>query len=169
MRFRRKTIKIYLIVAISFVVAVFLSLLPMPEWAMQLKPQWVLLVLLYWLLALPHRFGMGFVWCLGLYLDGLNNTVLGEHALALVMVAFIIMHYQRRLWVLPARQQALVCCLLILLYQLVLVAVQTILGLPLRSAWYWGSAVVSALLWPWLHTLLVDVQRHYQITEKIEG
>ena len=79
----------YLIIFLSFFLALVLTILPVPQWVMVFYPQWLLLVLLYWIIALPHRIGLVVAWCLGILLDGLYGTVLGEHALAFTVIAYI--------------------------------------------------------------------------------
>ena len=69
--------------AMSFVVSLMLTALPMPEWASLWRPAWVALVLIYWCMALPARSGVLVGWSVGLLLDVMTGTLLGQHALAL--------------------------------------------------------------------------------------
>jgi hypothetical protein len=43
------------IIVISFIVAIMLTAMPLPEWAINWRPAWVAMVLIYWCMALPHQ------------------------------------------------------------------------------------------------------------------
>ena len=68
-----------IVIPISFVLALILGLLPMPAWFENARPEWVALVLIFWVIAMPQRINVGIAWMLGLLLDGFNDTLLGEH------------------------------------------------------------------------------------------
>ena len=76
------------VIAASFVVALMLTALKLPEWALIWRPAWVALVLIYWCMAVPHRIGVAIAFLLGVFLDVMSGALLGQHALALTVVAF---------------------------------------------------------------------------------
>ena len=78
-----------LVIVVTLCIAMLLTILPMPDWARPFRPQWVTLVLLYWAIALPHRIGVGSGFLVGIVLDVLTGTLLGQHALGLTIVTFI--------------------------------------------------------------------------------
>lgn len=153
-----------IVIAASFIVAFILTLLPMPDWTVWLRPAWVLMVLIYWNMMLPHRVGVGAAWLVGIMLDGLSGTLLGEHALALVMVSYIVTRMNSRLRMFPLLQQGLSIFLLVLLYQFIIYCIQGFIGDPPRGWLYWSSPVVSMLLWPWLSSILQDYRRRFKTT-----
>ena len=108
---RRGTVTI----AVSFLVALMLTALPLPHWAEPWRPAWVTLVLAYWVLALPHRVGVGVGWGLGLLLDVLTGALLGQHALSLSLVAFLALRLHQRLRVLSPWEQGVSIFLLVVL------------------------------------------------------
>lgn len=154
----------YFIVALSFFVALVLSILPLPQLAMVFYPQWLLLVLLYWIVALPHRVGLTVAWCLGVLLDVLYGSILGEHALAFTIVAYIAAKLYRQMRVFPMVQQAFSVLLIVLLYQVILLWIQGILGQLGDVYWFWVSALSSMLLWPWIYFLLRAVRHRFRIS-----
>ncbi|NIR61524.1 MAG: rod shape-determining protein MreD, partial [Gammaproteobacteria bacterium] len=89
-------------------VALMLAMVPLPEAVDSLRPDWVALVVLYWAIALPQRFGLLFAWIAGLLLDVSMGTLLGQHALGLVLVAAVALRLHQRLRLFPLAQQALV-------------------------------------------------------------
>ena len=152
------------IVIISFLVALLLSILPLPVWLTLIQPRWVVLVVIYWIIALPHRFSLGVAWILGILLDVLYGTVLGEHALALSVVAFIAQRLHRQIRMFPAMQQAFSIFLLIIVYEGLLLWIQGMLGqLGSNARWFWASGLTSMLFWPWVHNLLHTCQRRFRV------
>src|SRR3990170_7781632 len=94
------------VIFFSFIVALMLTAMPLPEWAVNWRPAWVAMVLIYWCMALPDRVGIGISWTLGLLLDVQQGTVLGQNALGLAVIAFITLKSRQRLRVFPLVQQA---------------------------------------------------------------
>ena len=71
----------------SLLLAMMLAIFPLPGWLNLLRPLWVVMVLMYLVLLMPQHMSVGWAWIIGLLLDVLTGTVLGEHAIALVIIA----------------------------------------------------------------------------------
>lgn len=157
-----RTPGIFVILA-SFVIAFMLTILPLPSWAAWLRPEWVVLTLLYWVIALPHRIGLGIAWLLGLFLDALQHTLLGEHALAMVVITFIALKIHRQFRFFPLWQQAFSIMLLLAIYQFLRFWIQGIIG-QLGEGWlYWLPVVTSGLLWPLVPYLLRENRQQLRL------
>lgn len=152
-----------LAVAVSFVVAFLLTALPLPQWAEPWRPAWVTLVLIYWCIAVPQRIGVMVGWTLGLLLDVMTGTLLGQHALSLALIAFLALRLHQRVRVLPIWQQGLTVFLLVVLDRALSLWVTGIQGMPTQAVSIWAPAATSTLLWPWLFVVLRDVRRRYQV------
>jgi rod shape-determining protein MreD len=153
----------WIAVPVSILVALVLTLLPMPEWTVWLRPAWVMMVLIYWSMTSPQYVNVGTAWMVGIILDVLNGTLLGEHALALVVVTFFVVRMHSQLRMYPILQQAIWVCLFVLLYQFVLFCVQGFIG-ELPKTWlYWSSSATSMLLWPWVYTIMRDYRRRLKM------
>jgi rod shape-determining protein MreD len=152
------------IIVISFIVAIMLTAMPLPEWAINWRPAWVAMVLIYWCMALPHRVGIGVGWLLGILLDVLQGTLLGQNAIGLTILAFLTLKSHQRVRMYPLVQQALVICLFVLVYQLFSLWVRGIMGVPPRSWTYWMPAFTSMVLWPWLFIILRDLRRRFHVS-----
>ena len=151
------------IIALSFLVAFALTAVPLPDWAVNWRPAWVPLVLIYWCMALPNRLGIGTAWLLGLLLDVQQGTVLGQNALALALLAWItIMSYQR-MRVFPLFQQAIVVCGYLLAMQFLALWIRGMMGVPPQHWTFWMPAFTGMLLWPWLFIVLRDMRRKYHV------
>ncbi len=152
------------VIAASFAAALALAIVPLPEWAAPFRPDWAALVLVYWALALPHRVAVGTGWLVGLLLDVLRGAILGQHALALAVVAYLAVRLHQRLRVFPLWQQALAVLLLLALDQLIVAWIDGIAGLPGGDWRQFGAALTGMLLWPWVFASLRGLRRRYRVS-----
>ncbi len=76
-----------------FVVALIMELAPWPAGFQAFKPSWLVLVLLYWTLALPDRVSIGWAFLLGLLWDIVLGSILGVHALVLSVAFYFVSKY----------------------------------------------------------------------------
>ena len=143
----------------SFAIAFMLTALPLPDWATPWRPAWVALVLAYWCLALPQRIGVVSGWFIGLLLDVMHGSLLGQHAFGLAAIAYIVVIYHQRIRVYPLFRQALVIGSLIFLYSSAMLLIYNFLGSMRYSYDYLLAAITSALLWPWIFIVLRDFRR----------
>ena len=143
---------------LSIAVALLLGLLPFPEPIVALKPYWLALVLVYWLLEAPERAGLGMAFVVGLAGDLLYGTLFGEQALRLTMLAFIVLRFRARLRFFPLWQQALAVLVLLFNDRVVVLMVRGFTGEGMPPWPFWLSPLPAALLWPWLFLLLDDLR-----------
>ena len=133
------------------IIAIFLlSIYPLPTWGQWLRPEFALLAVIYWVMLAPFHLGMMFAWFIGLSLDLLEGSVLGQHALALTIIAYIcaLSHQQLRMFSLGA--QMLAVFLLVSLYQLINYWVNNLTGGSFDSMLFLLPALTSGLFWPFL-------------------
>lgn len=145
----------------TFVVAFMLTFIPLPDWAQALRPDWVTLVLFYWIMALPASIGVTIAWLLGLLLDVAHGAVLGQHALGLVLVSYIVYSQHQRMRLSSLLQQALVIFFLLILKQLMVLWVYGIIGQTPDIGLYFAPSLIGALFWPWIYIILSDLRRKY--------
>ena len=105
------------IVIPTLIVALMLNMWPLPEWLEHARPEWVVLVLIYWALAMPEQIGVTVAWFVGLILDVTQGAIIGQHAVGLVLVIFVVNTQYQRIRVFSLAQQALVVMLLLLIKQ----------------------------------------------------
>lgn len=142
----------------SLLAAALLTLAPVPEWAAPWQPPWLTLVLAYWCLAEPDRVGITACFVVGLLQDTLCGTPLGQHALAVTVVAAGVLAVHQRLRVLPLAQQALLLAPLLLLHQAIMGLVTGNAGRPVPPT-ILGAALSGTLIWPWLFLALRELRR----------
>ena len=157
-----KTLRIGLI---TIICAFMLAIMPLPDWAIAYRPDWVTLVLIYWSMTLPSRIGVTMAWFAGLLLDVSYGTLMGQHAVGLVLVIYVIHLQHQRLRMASLLQQAIVIFFLLLIKQLLALWVDGMLGRAPDNWLYFMPTITSTFLWPWTYLILRDLQRKFG-TEK---
>ena len=56
-------------VVVSIIVSLMLMVVPLPDWALPFRPDWVALTLIYWAMMLPRTWIVGSAWLIGIVLD----------------------------------------------------------------------------------------------------
>lgn len=152
------------VIIVTLLLAAWLEVLPLPEMLDGLRPEWLCLALIYWILALPHRIGVLWGFAIGLFQDVLLGAVLGQHALAYSVVAWITLLAYKRLRVFPPLQQSGVVFLLVGTAVLISFTVQSAAGRgiqgPLAALL---PALVSTLLWRPVYLFLRQVRRRFLV------
>ena len=155
-----KTLRIGLI---TIIVAFMLAIMPLPDWAVQFRPDWVTLVLIYWAMAQPTKIGVTMAWFTGLLLDVSYGTLMGQHAVGMVLVIYVVYLQHQRLRVASLLQQAIVIFFLLLLKQLLSLWVDGMLGRAPDNWLYFMPTISSTLLWPWTYLILRDLRRKFTV------
>lgn len=147
----------------TIIVALMLAIMPLPDWAVESRPEWVTLVLIYWAMALPSRIGVTMAWITGLLLDVSYGTLIGQHAVGMVLVIYVIHQQHQRLRVASLLQQAIVIFFLLLIKQLLTLWVDGMLGRAPDSWLYFMPTITSTFLWPWTYLILRDLRRKFSV------
>ena len=141
------------------VAAFMLAIMPLPNWAVELRPEWVTLVLIYWAMTAPSKIGVTLAWFTGLLLDVSYGTLMGQHAIGMVLVIYVIHIQHQRLRVASLLQQAIVIFGLLFIKQLLILWVDGMLGRAPDSWLYFMPTVTSTVLWPWVYLILRNLER----------
>ena len=153
------------IVFVTILAALLLSILPMPIWLSIARPAWVAMVVMYWIMALPERFGLFFAFFVGLVMDVLLGTIFGQNSIGLLLVAIIVLSLHRRLRMFPCWQQTFMAFIIVGCYQLVNLWIRSMLGKTASSlCYYFIPALTSATFWPLISAILRFVKRNLQVT-----
>lgn len=153
-----------LIIFATFLLGVVLSQMPLPDFIGWARPEWVALILIYWVIALPQSVGVGTGFVAGIILDVIRGSVLGANALALVIVAYLASMLHRRMRLFPVWQQSLLVMVLTGTHQLVLHWVQVLVGYTGDSLLFLLPAIISALFWPVIFLLLRRIRRTFYVS-----
>ena len=128
--------------------ALILTLLPLPSWLQVIRPGFLALTVLYWSIVAPRAGGIALGWCCGLLLDAIEGPVLGEHALALALLAYLGVREHQRIRSKPVFQQSLIVFAALIIYEFVLFAIDGWTGHPLTTPLRWVPTLTGALVWP---------------------
>jgi rod shape-determining protein MreD len=145
---------------LSFLGALLLNFLPWTD--LRLVPDFVALVLCFWCVRQPRLVGLGVGWTLGLLTDAGNGVLLGQHALAYSVLAFLSLWFSRRILWFGAAQQALHVAALLLASQGVLLLVRLAVGAGFPGWSMLVGPLLGAVLWPPLSWLLLMPQRRLE-------
>jgi rod shape-determining protein MreD len=144
-------------IALTLALALLIDMVPVgrePAW-----PSVLALVLVFWNVHQPRRGGVGWAFALGLLMDVHQGALLGQHALAYSLLAFLAVTLHRRLLWFGVLEQALQVLPLFALAHAVQLVVRLGMG---GMAPGWGlllAPVFEALLWPLASWLLLAPQR----------
>ena len=149
----------------SLLMALILTILPLPEGVPMgmgyLRPDWLALVIVYWTIALPERVGMLTAFFVGLLADVISESLLGLHAMGLVIVASFALAAYQRIRMLAVWQQATMVFLILTLVQIVSVLITVQLSDGAFSRLSFLIPLVSALVWPWIFLGLRALRRRF--------
>jgi rod shape-determining protein MreD len=145
-------------ILVSLTGALFLNVIPLGRFAAM--PDWVALVLMFWCIHQPLKVGMGAAFTLGLLMDVADASVMGQHALAYVALAFGAGVLSRRILWFPLLQQALHVLPMLVGTQLIMLLIRLALGgiFPDLS-WFLGGFIGAALWYPLTYLLLLPQYR----------
>lgn len=146
-------------VVVTLFLALLLNLLPGAYGNVYWRPDFVLLLVLYWSIYLPRMSMMGLAWAMGLFMDLAHGVLLGQHAFAYTLAAYVALLYHRRILFFPAWQQALYIFVLLLGVQTVILTLRLI-SFGVFPGWgYFMQSLSGALLWPLLTPILQSTLR----------
>jgi len=151
------------VIVFTFIFALLLTVIPLPDWALTLRPDWVGLVLIYWCMALPDRVGVTTGWFMGLMVDLLTGTLLGQHALSLTVVAYVTLNFHQRLRLVPVWQQSLTILVLLVLHQLLSLWISRIIGRPGVPWHFWTPSLLGMIIWPLVYATLRGMRRGFRV------
>ncbi len=151
------------VIVFTFIVALLLTIVPLPDWARYARPDWVGLVLIYWCMAVPDRVGVSTGWFVGLLVDLVTGTVLGQHALSLTVVAYLTLRLHQRIRLFPIMQQAFTVMVLLILHQLLALWISRIIGRPDVPWYFWAPSLLGLLLWPVVYFLLRGLRHQFRV------
>lgn len=142
---------------IGIALALLLMLMPLPTLIQPLKPYWPALVLMYWSLESADRVSVGLAFGVGVAADLLNGALLGDQALRLAVLAFIVLRFRSRLRFFPMWQQALAVWLLLLNNHVLQALIRAFAGESPMPGLSWLAPAVGAAIWPFVFLLFDDI------------
>ena len=139
---------------VTILLAMSFKILPLPVVLSNINPDWVLLALIYWTLAIPEKLGVFNAWMVGLLVDVLTGRLLGQHALAYALISYACLKLHKRLRNYPVLQQCLFIFCGLLFSQLLIFWIESMKGPTEFTIVFWAPVFMGTLFWPLVYSTL---------------
>ena len=130
----------------AFIFVLVLTILPLPNLLAGFRPPWVLLFVLYMQMCLPKYFNLILVFFMGLCLDVLSSTLMGQHVFAIFFATWVASTKTRRFNFFPLGQQMPLIFLFCFIYQALILLVDAFLGNSYNMVAAAGSACLGMVV-----------------------
>ena len=135
------------LIVVTVLGALLVNLVPLPLSVLELRPDFCALVMVYWGIHQPRRVGFAVAFLLGLAVDMVDASLLGQHALAYVVLLFGAIVLHRRVLNFSLIGQSFHILPLLLAGEVLMIAVRLLAGDELPAAGHLLGPVIGALLW----------------------
>ncbi|WP_158368168.1 rod shape-determining protein MreD [Candidatus Williamhamiltonella defendens] len=151
------------VIYLSFLIGIILQIMPWPSPIDIFQPSWLLLIFIYWVIALPHRVNLGTGFILGLITDILLGSTLGIHSLGMSMIAYLVtMKFQTfrnmALW-----QQTLFVILLSIIMTITVFLTESLIIHVSFNTGIFSNTLINGIVWPWLFLLMRKTHRKFSV------
>lgn len=129
-----------------------------PELA-YMNPDWVGLVMIYWCIALPERYGVFTAWSVGLLTDVLTGHLMGQNALIYSILCYFCVKEHRRLRQFPLPQQCVFVLLCLLGTRCIVFGIESMQATAQHLPFsFWYPVLSSTLVWPVVFLILRKIR-----------
>jgi rod shape-determining protein MreD len=155
------------VIVLSIGIAMLLAVIHLPAGTSALigwlRPSWLVLVVFYWVMALPHRFGMISAWITGLLVDVLYADPLGVNGFCLAALTYVTWSFYERFRMYSVAQQGVVVFMMVLGTEFVRMWAQWLARDGAPSWWIVVPALTSTIAWPLVAFLLGRLRRQFAV------
>jgi len=159
--------KTKLIIWACLTIALALNILPMPYWVNWIRPEFCLLVLIYWVMAAPEHCGLLTAACLGIFSDSVSGAVIGQHVLSYTVVVSIVLLSYKSLRSFDVWQQAGIVFILLSIEQLLEFWLEQLFSRAGSGFWFMLPVLISTFAWPWLMLTMRALRRYLGLVRAI--
>ena len=149
-----------LVITITILIGLFLSLITLPIG--YYAPEWILLIAVYWSIAVPSNGKLLLAFICGIVVDIVYGQVLGISSLFYVILIYLILRLYNSLRYMTIAQQAVVL-FLILIKQHLLVWAYYIIDSSIDYQALIVGTLVSSVVWPLIYFTLRFTRRKFNI------
>jgi rod shape-determining protein MreD len=151
-------------IIVTILMAMCLRIVPWPSFLAEINPDWILLVLIYWAIAVPEHLGIFHAWAIGLLTDVLTGTVFGQYALAYSLVIYSCLMLHKRLRQFPLHQQCFFVFFCLLFTQILLFWLRNIQYSAQLHSSFWQPVFAGTFCWPLVYSTL----RHVRLSRRTQ-
>ena len=149
-------------IVVTFFIGFYLAAIPMGRFEIA-RPDWIGMLIIFWVLVLPERFGIFVAFAIGLLFDTLAGTLLGLYGCIYATLAYTVLLLHARLNMYPLGQQALVVFLLLGITHIFSQWLKIWLMSYVSGELHIWPALSSAMVWPWVYGILRTLQIRFRV------
>lgn len=153
----------YQVIYMSFFFGLICTIFPLPIIFNAFRPDWMILIIFYWVLALPHRVSIVHAFFLGLFVDILLGATLGMHSLLFSVLAYVISINYQRIRCFTLVQTTLLVGVFILISKLSLYWLASSMQEIVLHKYYFWSIFTSMLIWPWFFLFMRAARIRFKV------
>ena len=155
------------LVGVSFMLAMILSIMrfpiAIPDWFVSLGPEWMVMVLFFWVVQAPERIGLIVAWLIGFPMDVMLGEPLGLNGACYVGVTFLGWSFYERIRMFSSLQQSTVLLGVLIVIGLVKVTVGRFVDGTEWSLFFVVPTISTTLLWFPVSRFLYSMTTRYKL------
>jgi len=141
-------------IAATLLGALALNLFALPGVLQSIRPDFIALTLIYWVVYHPRRVGFLPAWFLGLLMDVADGSLLGQHALAYAVLMYLAILLHRRIVMFGMRHQIAHVAAILIASQVIMLGVRLMAGAEFPGVLYFAPSLLGAAMWPLLFNVI---------------
>ena len=150
-----------IIIILTLFLGLMFSLIMLPLG--YIAPEWLLLINIYWAIALPSNNKIFLAFLSGFFVDIVLGQPLGISSLSYVIFIYIILHLYNSLRYMTITQQMVIIFFLLIIKQHFFIWTFYIFGLNIDYQSLIISSFMTAALWPVMYFSLRFIRRKFQV------
>lgn len=154
----------YRVIYCAFFLGLIGAIYPLPISLNAFRPDWMVLIIFYWVLAVPHRVSVVHGFVLGVLMDLLLGSTLGMHALLYSSLAYFISIGYQRIRYFTLVQTTLLAGFFVLLTKLALYSLASSLQHIVLHKYYFWPVLSSMLVWPWFFLFMRYIRLRFKVS-----
>jgi rod shape-determining protein MreD len=143
-----RAIKWWLFMTAGFFLTALLTICPIEQTYQWMRPQWIFMFVIFCQILQPKYFNPLIAWMMGLLIDSLLGTPLGQYALVCAVISYLTSLLRSSFIHRPFWSQVEKVLLLVCLGQILILWFHAFAGHNPQTLWYWMGSLSSCLLWP---------------------
>jgi len=151
------------IILLTLFIGLMLSIMMLPLG--YIAPEWILLINIYWAIALPSNTKMLLAFLSGLFVDIVLGQPLGISSLSYVIFIYIILSLYNSLRYMTVPQQMIMLLFLLLIKQHFFIWTNYVFGLDINYSNLIISSFITGVLWPVIYFSLRFIRRKFQVND----